>query len=312
MSQIARKPKDEAGTAPLRWKHVFEDRLTAALLTVTRILPYRKRIAVLGWIGAYVIGPIAGVRPRIRANLALIAPDLPESDVRYICRKVPGNMIRALAETFAGQDFIDHVKDSPIEGGGLGALEQARDAGQPVVLVTAHLGNYEAARVVLQERGCKIAGIYMPMRNTAFNARYVAAMSRIGSPVFPRDRTGLAGLLKFLRGGGMIGLVADHYMDHGELMDFMGQPARTALSSAEIALKHGALLVPVYGIRQPDGTSFRIRIEPPVPHTDAKTMTRALNTSVETLVRDHMDQWMWSHKRWRKNKQSKKAKSLVL
>ena len=299
------KPVKARKSAP-SWKHHFEDRLSAALLGMTRLLPYRQRIAVLGWIGSYVIGPIAGMRRRIRANLALIAPELQERDIRHICRRVPGNMARALAETFAGQDFIDHVKDSPIEGGGLAALEQARDRGAPVVLVTAHLGNYEAARVVLQERGCKIAGIYMPMRNAAFNARYVAAMSRIGSPVFPRNRTGLAGLLKFLRQGGMIGLVADHYMDHGELMDFMGQPARTALSSAEIALKHNALLVPVYGIRQPDGISFRVRVEPPIPHSDAATMTRALNTSVEALVRENMDQWMWSHRRWKRNQRPQK------
>jgi KDO2-lipid IV(A) lauroyltransferase len=301
MSHPAPHRPAKAGKPALRWKHRVEDRLSAVLLRVTSILPYRQRIAVLGWIGAYVIGPIAGMRPRIRANLALVAPDMPERDIRRLCRRVPGNMARALAETFAGQDFIDHVKDSPIEGGGLPALEKARDAGQPVVLVTAHLGNYEAARVVLQERGCKIAGIYMPMHNAAFNARYVAAMSRIGSPVFPRNRTGLAGLLKFLRQGGMIGLVADHYMDHGELMDFMGQPARTALSSAEIALKQGALLVPVYGIRQPDGVSFRVRVEPPIPHSDPATMTRALNASVESLVRANMDQWMWSHRRWKKN-----------
>lgn len=306
MSQPAPTSPAKLGETSPSWKHRFEDRLSAVLLSVTSVLPYESRIATLGWIGAYVIGPVAGMRPRIRANLALIAPDLPEREIRHICRHVPGNMARALAETFAGQDFIDRVKDSPIEGGGLPALEQARDAGQPVVLVTAHLGNYEAARVVLQDRGCKIAGIYMPMRNAAFNARYVAAMSRIGSPVFPRNRTGLAGLLKFLRKGGMIGLVADHYMDHGELMDFMGQPARTALSSAEIALKHNALLVPVYGIRQPDGISFRVRVEPPIPHSDAATMTRALNASVEALVRDNMDQWMWSHRRWKRNQRPQK------
>ncbi len=307
MTQSAPPTPAKAGTRRQRWKHWAEDRFSAVLLGTARVLPYRQRIAVLGWVGAYIIGPIAGLRPRIRANLALIAPDLPEHDIRHLCRSVPGNMARALAETFAGQDFIDHVKHSPIEGDGLTALEQARDAGQPVVLVTAHLGNYEAARIVLQERGCKIAGIYMPMRNKPFNARYVAAMSRIGTPVFPRSRAGLAGLLKFLRAGGMIGLVADHYMHHGELMDFMGQPARTALSSAEIALKQGALLVPVYGIRQPDGISFRVRVEAPVPHTDPETMTRALNASVEALVRTHMDQWMWSHKRWKRNKRPKKS-----
>lgn len=284
-----------------RWKHWLQDRATAAVLGFGALLPYPARIRLMGWLGAYVIGPMAGLRKRIRANLALIAPDMPQAEIAHLCRAVPGNMARAIAETFSGDAFITHVRDNPREGAGWSALLQARDSGRPVVLVTAHFGNYDAARVVLRAAGCQIAGVYMPMANKAFNRRYVAAMEHIAAPVFPRDRTGLAGLLKHLRQGGMIGLVADHYMAHGELIEFMGVPARTALSAAEIALKHDALLIPVYAIRQADGLSFRIRVEAPVPHSDPLTMTRALNTSLEALVRAHMDQWMWTHKRWKRN-----------
>lgn len=279
----------------------MQDRLTAGLLRLGSLLPYRARMAMMGWLGAHVIGPVAGLRKRIRANLALVAPDLPQAEVARLCRAVPANMARAIAETFSGDEFINRARHSPVAGAGWAALQDARDAGRPVVLVTAHFGNYDAARVVLRAAGCDIAGIYMPMANRAFNARYVAAMEHIAAPVFPRDRSGLAGLLKHLRQGGMIGLVADHYIAHGELIDFMGEPARTALSSAEIALKHDALLIPVYAIRQPDGVSFRIQVEAPVPHTDPLTMTKALNASVEVLVRAHMDQWMWTHKRWKRN-----------
>ncbi len=284
-----------------RWKHWLQDRATAALLGLGALLPYRARMALMGWLGAYVIGPVAGLRNRIRSNLALVAPDLPRNEVERLCRAVPANMARAIAETFSGDAFIARVRHSPVEGDGWTALQAARDNGRPVVLVTAHFGNYDAARVVLRDAGCNIAGIYMPMANKAFNRRYVAAMEHIAAPVFPRDRAGLAGLLKHLRQGDMIGLVADHYIAHGELIDFMGEPARTALSSAEIALKHDALLIPVYAIRQPDGLSFRIRVEAPVPHTDPLTMTKALTASVEALVRAHMDQWMWTHKRWKRN-----------
>lgn len=294
------RPKPDAQPR-LRWKHWLEDRLTALLLWLAQALPYGPRVALMGWLGAHVIGPIAGLRHRIRNNLALVDPDMPAARVRQMCRAVPANMARAIAETFSGAEFITRARNSPIEGDGLDALTDARDARRPVVLVTAHFGNYDAARVVLRDLGCDIAGIYMPMRNAAFNERYVSAMKTIAEPVFPRDRAGLAGLLKHLRGGGMIGLVADHYMDHGTLIDFMGQPARTALSAAEIALKHDAILIPVYAIRQPDGLSFRIRIEAPIPHSDALSMTHALNASVEALVRAHMDQWMWTHRRWKRN-----------
>lgn len=287
---------------PTTIRHRAQDWLAGALLEGLRPLPYRWRIPFLGWLGAYVVGPLAGLRTRVRANLDLVAPDLAKAERDRVARRVPGNMARTIGEIFSGADFVARAQQSEIEGTGLAALQDAHAKGQPVILVTGHLGNYDAARALLLAQGFNVAGFYMRMRNPAFNERYVAAISRIGTPVFERGRDGLVGMLRFLRQGGMVGLVADHYMAHGELLDFMGQPARTALSAAEMALKYNALLVPIYGIRQPDGLTFRVRIEDPVPHSDAVTMTRALNASLEVLIGQHMDQWMWTHRRWKKNR----------
>lgn len=282
--------------------HRLQDWVAGALLEGLRPLPYRWRMPLLGWMGKYLMGPAAGMRARVRDNLSLVAPDLPPAEVNRIARNVPGNMARTLAEIFSGPEFSARAVASKVEGAGLTALHAAHARGQPVILVTGHLGNYDAVRALLLAQGFRVAGFYRPMNNPAFNARYVAAISRIGTPVFARGRDGMARMLRFLRGGGMVGLVSDHYMQSGTLLDFMGQPARTALSAAELALKYDALLVPVYGIRQPDGLNFRVRIEDPVPHSDAVTMTKALNTSLEALVRQHMDQWMWTHRRWKRNR----------
>jgi Kdo2-lipid IVA lauroyltransferase/acyltransferase len=292
-------PKDQLSLSDIDLRHWVQDRGAALAMALLRPLPYDRRIHALGWLGAYVIGPLAGLRGRIRANLSYVLPELRQPEIERLCRKVPDNMARTIGEIFTGAEFLDRARQAKVEGGGLDALRAAHAAGQPVLLVTAHLGNYDAARGFLLAQGFNVAGFYMPMTNPAFNRRYVAAISRIGEPVFARGRNGLAAMLRFLRGGGMVGMVVDHYMAHGVPMDFMGKPARTALSAAEMALKYKALLVPVYGIRQQDGLSFVVRIEPPVPHTDAVTMTSALNTSLETLVRAHTDQWMWSHRRWK-------------
>lgn len=281
------------------WQHWAQDRFAAVLLSALRPLPYRWRIPVIGWLGGTVIGPLAGMRARIRDNLAYVMPGLPRAEVMRLCRKVPDNMARTMAEIFTGDEFLERARDSVVEGTGLAALQEAHAQGRPVMLVTAHLGNYDAARGYLLAQGFNVAGFYMPMTNPAFNSRYVAAISHIGTPVFARGREGLAHMLRFLRRGGMVGMVVDHYMAHGEIVDFIGKPARTALSAAELALKYNALLVPVYGIRNPDGISFRVRIEDPVPHSDPRTMTAHLNQSLETLVKTHMDQWMWSHRRWK-------------
>jgi Kdo2-lipid IVA lauroyltransferase/acyltransferase len=284
---------------PVSLRHRMQDAFAGALLGVLGLLPYRWRIPALGWLGTFVISPLAGLRRRIRANLAHVLPDLPKSEVARLCTRVPDNIARTLGEIFTGDEFLARIRTSKVEGEGLAHLHAAHAQGKPVILVTAHLGNYDAARGFLLAQGFNVAGFYMPMSNPAFNRRYVAAISRIGTPVFPRNRDGLAAMLRFLRKGGMVGMVVDHHMDHGVALDFMGKPAKTALSAAEMALKYNALLVPVYGIRQPDGLNFVVRIEAPVPPTDARTMTLALNSSLESLVRGHMDQWMWSHRRWK-------------
>ena len=190
-------------------------------------------------------------------------------------------------------------------GEGVAALEAAHEAGRPVLLVTGHIGNYDAARAALLARGYRVGGLYRPMNNPYFNDHYVQAISRIGTPLFPRGRQGLGDMVRFLRSGGMLGIVIDQYMRAGVELDFMGHPALTALSAAELALRYDALVVPTYGIRQPNGLDFDLVFEAPIPAGTPEAMTQALNDSLAAQVRQHPDQWLWTHRRWKKPKRRK-------
>ena len=87
--------------------------------------------------------------------------------------------------------------------------------------------------------------------------------------------------------------------DGGVEIDFFGKPAVTSTVPAELALKHNAPLIPVYGLRKPNGLDFEIIVHEPIPPTDPKTMTQAFNHDLEALVRQHMEQWFWVHRRWK-------------
>ena len=66
-----------------------------------------------------------------------------------------------------------------------------------------------------------------------------------------------------------------------------------------MALKHDALLVPIYGLRLKDGFGFEMRIEAPIAHSDPETMTQALNDSLAAMIRAAPNQWFWMHRRWK-------------
>ncbi|WP_284165614.1 lauroyl acyltransferase [Frigidibacter sp. SD6-1] len=269
------------------------------LIGLSLALPYPVRVAGMGWLMRRVIGPLAGYRGRARANLALIWPEMPETERRKIADDACDNAGRALIENYSTRDLMRRMSGAEIHGPGRAALEAARDAGRPVILVSGHFGNYEAARAALVGRGYHIGGLYRPMRNSFFNEHYVRTMEAFGGPVFPQGTRGTAGFVRHLKAGGQLVLIFDQNVHGGHILDFLGKPAATALSAAELALRYGAELIPFYAIRKADGISFEIVLEAPVPHTDPISMTRALGKSLEARIAANPGQWFWIHRRWR-------------
>lgn len=286
-------------TPPFRLGDWLQSAVLQALIGGLLLLPYRLRVPLCGWVMAQVIAPVAGYRKRVRANLALILPDMPRAEVERIAREVPDNVGRTLIEIYSGPEFTARAARLPLQGEGVAALDEAHRAGRPVILITGHFGNYDASRAALIARGYRVGALYNPMKNPWFNAHYVRAISGIGTPLFPRGRRGMADMVRHLRSGGALGLLIDQHMRHGAELTFFGHRALTALSAAELALKYDALVVPTYGIRQPDGLSFEVVVEAPIPHGPPEAMTQALNDSLERLVRRHPGQWLWIHRRWK-------------
>ncbi|MCA0872373.1 lysophospholipid acyltransferase family protein [Seohaeicola saemankumensis] len=265
---------------------------------VVRLIPYRWRVPAMGWLVSR-LSPLAGFDKRVRDNLKLTCPELSEEEVRRLCRAVPDNAGRTLIELYSGTPFLDRARRAPVRGPGLQALENARAAGKPVILITGHFGNYDAARANLIARGHEMGALYRRMANPYFNDHYVATIKGIGEPMFEQGRRGMAQMVRHLKGGGIIAIVADLHAHGGEELTFFGQPAVTSVLNAELALKYGAEMIPVYAIRQPSGLDFEILMQEAVPHSDPVTMTQSINDGLEALVRDHMDQWFWIHRRWK-------------
>jgi KDO2-lipid IV(A) lauroyltransferase len=280
-------------------RHWLQNCAAALVLGTLLALPYRLRVPLCGWLMARLVAPLAGYDRRVRDNLRLVLPGLPAAEVQRLARAVPDNLGRTLIEIYSGAAFAARARRAPLQGPGLAALEGARAARRPVILVTAHFGNYDAIRAALIGRGFAVGALYRPMTNRYFNRHYVRAVERIGTPIFARGRQGMAQMLRFLRGGGALGMLIDQHMAHGARLRFFGRPALTALSAAELALKYNALLIPTYAVRGGDGLDFEIVLEAPLAPGTPEAMTQALNDSLEAQVRAHPEQWLWIHRRWR-------------
>lgn len=278
-------------TAPL----LMRDRLALWLVRALLALPFGVRVRLAWFLGRWVAGPFSSMRRKTRAALALYLPDLPPARAEAIAAQVPGNFARLVIEVLSGPELAALARETPIEGAGWPALQQARETGRAAILVTAHFGNYDVMRWSLIDRGFPLGGFFKDFNNPALTQEYLRRARAPGQPLFADTAQGLKETVRHLRAGGMLGILIDLDRRNGELVDFLGQPTRTVLSMAELALRYDALLVPVFAIRE--GRGFRLLVDAPVPPSDPRTMTAALNAALGAQVRAHPDQWVWWHNR---------------
>ncbi|SFU13421.1 lysophospholipid acyltransferase family protein [Sedimentitalea nanhaiensis] len=282
-----------------RVKYYTANLFLRALIGGVGLIPYRARLPVMGWIVSRVLGRLAGIDRRVRNNLNLTCPDLSDDEVTDLCHAVADNAGRALIELYAGEQFLRRARAAQISGPGLAALQEARQQGRPVILMTGHFGNYDAARAKLISMGYEMGALYRRMANPYFNEHYVRTISAVGRPMFEQGRRGMVEMVRHLKQGGIIAIVGDLHVQEGKWLTFFGQPALTSTTPADLALKQNAVLIPVYAIRKPDGLNFEIEMHAPIEPSDPQTMTQDINDGLEKLVRAHMGQWFWIHKRWK-------------
>lgn len=281
------------------------DRVLRALLGTVMLLPYRRRVAVMGSIMAHVIGPLTGYRSRAAAHLAMVYPHMSPMKLKATATAVCDNFGRTLIENYSWQEFGANLSSTAPQGPGLAAIAAADAAEKPIIFVTGHIGNHEAPRHVLTQMGMTIGGLYRPMTNAYFNEHYAKTMSSWGGPVFAQGRQGTIGFAKHLRSGGKATLLFDVANAGGINISFMGHPARTATSAADLALRFDAVVIPYFGIRRPDGFGFDIHVETPISTGSPEAMMQEMTRRLEARVAATPAQWFWVHRRW---KQPKKAK----
>lgn len=270
-----------------------------AALTLARPLPFARRAGLFGGMVGLVMRWWPAARRRFDAEITHIYPAMPRAERAQMARAMGRNMGRTLFEILHNAEFHRRTDRFNVSGAGLAALEQARADGRGAIIVSGHFGQWDAVRAVLRARGMETGGVYRPQANRHYQRRFLAGIEAGGRPIIPIGRTGTGDMVRHLRQGGFFAILVDEKYPDGDLLPFLGQPAHTSTAAAKLALRYGLPLVPAYGLRTgPCGQDFDVMFEAPIPHTDARTMTRAINDSLSARVQAHPDQWYWLLRRW--------------
>jgi len=273
--------------------------LQRTLIFLTRPLPASFRGALGGRILLIATALLPRMKRRIENNLRIVYPEMDEETRRAEVRRITKNIGRSMIEVLHTRDLPAQVSNFHLTGPGFDALREARDEGRGAIIVIAHLGNWAAGRIKLLEAGLECGVLYRPNNNALFDSDFLTVLRLSGEPVIPRGHQGMRDMIRHLRSGGFVAFMHDQAIKTAPVFEFMGQPAHTAMTVAEMALKYDLLVVPNYNIRRENPAEVDVIFEAPVAHTTREDMTQFLNDSLETQVRSHPEQWYWLHQRWK-------------
>jgi KDO2-lipid IV(A) lauroyltransferase len=278
---------------------------------VLMALANRLPLPALQWVGR-VLGRLAyrlarRERRLAHTQLALVYPDLAPAERARIARRCLEHQGMTLLETFAlarlRRDGAPWLRLDGAE-----RFVKAHGLGRGVILVTAHVANWELLPIALERLRIRALAVASTHSNPRLNQilgrirrfEYMDIAER-GSGASPRQ------LLSALKRGDALVLVNDVDIEaQGVFVDFFGIPANTPRAPASLALKLGSPVLTYFDVRQPDGT-HAIRFAD-VPVTDAiraaadpvRALTQAITAQTEAHIRAYPEQWAWNHRRWKR------------
>ena len=268
-------------------------------IAITKCLSLRKKAAVGGWILSWFMRANYNLRSRVLENLELVMPKKTKSEKMLFLRQLGWYWGVTFTELIFNAEFQKAEEKFFYSKNDLKPLIKAKKQGRPVIIVSAHLGPWEAIRAVLKKHNLTTGAIYKKNKNRFYEHLHLKAIKSGGEPIFSTGLSGTKSMVKFLKKGGAVAVMLDQAASDGEFFDFLGVPAKTATSVAKIALKLNALLVPAYAIRARNTPAIHVYFENAILHTNYQDMTSALTKSIERRVLAHPEQWYWVHKRWK-------------
>lgn len=280
--------------------------LARCLAFVVNILPLSVALGLADAIGLLAFFAARKYAAITIGNLkSVFGADKTDAEIHRMARQVFKNIARNSVELVRFPKISKENIDSFITMEGREILDRELSKGRGVIIITAHMGNWEMMAITLRIKEYPGAVVGKRIYFHKYD-EYLNSLRRYHDVnVIYRDQSPRK-ILKILKSGHIVGIVADQDVDsvEGVFINFLGRRAYTPAGPAGIARATGASLVPIVMIR--DGRKHRLIVNEPVElvetedkESDLVTNTQRWSDVIESYIRKYPDQWVWMHRRWK-------------
>ena len=274
--------------------------LIKVLFIFFKIIGY-KYSSNLGFLIGKIIGPIFRSKKLIIKNLQK-ANLQKQNNLEKIASDVLGNYGRIFAEYVHLKNFRNDKLKKYISIEGLEHLNNLKKTKKRAVFISGHFNNFELMAMQIEKAGIELATIYRPLNNFLLNKTMEQIRTEnICKNQIKKGRAGSREIIKNIIKGKSIAIMIDQRVREGIKIDFFNNQATTTTIPAQLIKKYNCELVPVY-IERRKNNYFKMFVSKPIKIDKNKSVleiTKYLNNLLERMILRNIDQWIWTHNRWK-------------
>ena len=297
-----------------RFKSVFDAVVGALAIATINIIHWFDRKRTANFSGALMrkVGPMFKEHRLGREQLRAAFPEKSDAEIETILTGVWDNLGRVSVEfahldDFGVEGFEPRKADQIIYDLETRArFDRVAKSGKATIAFAAHIANWELPGVAAKLTGLKTAALFRRPNIGALSDAVIKLRQPLMGELVATSFDAPLKLARMLEAGIHVGMLADQHYTKGVEVTFFG---RRCLANPLVAQLARQTECPIHGIRlvrQPDGNSFWGEFTEaidPVRDADGRIAiagtTQKITSVIEGWVREHPEQWLWLHRRWR-------------
>ena len=264
------------------------------------IIGYKNGSNLGDFIGR-LFGPMFRSKKLIENNLEQ-SGIVDKKNYNKIISKMYGNYGRILAEYPFLKAFRNNKLNKFIEIEGLENLNKIKIEKRRAVFISGHFNNFELMALQIEKAGINLCAIYRPLNNVFLNKTMEEIRENfICKNQIKKGRSGTRQIIENIKKGNSVALMIDQRVREGIKINFLGKPASTTTIPAQLIKKYKCDLVPIY-IERRKNNYFKMFVSEPIKignNKSIKEITEHLNKILEKMILKNVDQWIWTHDRWK-------------
>ena len=179
--------------------------------------------------------------------------------------------------------------------------EKAKQQGRGILIATGHFGNWELSALAHGFLTEPMNIIIRPLDNPRID-QLVERRRKLSGNRLIQKWDSARSILRALHQNEPVGVLIDQNtsLQEGAFVDFFGTPACANTALVRLAARTKTPIVPGFAMWSEERRSYVLRFYPEIPISgDVQRDTQALHSMLEQVIREHPDQWLWIHRRWK-------------